>query len=644
MSCSLTLEPDTGQAFTVRLKPGDKRSRMEPVIARMSDACVFSDRSYEFVLSGEELAAMQSVTVYINDVVEQTVLREGRILFPGRDDGARLLFADCYGFVEITLAITFVDGEIVSYSAGCLPVLVRPGGFNNSVQSMVSYVYAHQELLRPQGSTDSDLASLAPAGNEPLAAQLLLAEEIAAVYESSFGYFKTNSRYKIDKVSKIDQFEHIQYVTPAMIQFITSHPEELRQVSSYPGIRIGNHIYQPEKTLSIQNECSFNIYENQVILGFIRKMAASIDELYEHCQSLLEQTPGNEQYGDEYIYSSFFIFHESHKKLEQGLKRIQSLRHKFTRLWVMYSNIFKIRPEIMTSEPRPSHIFLSVPQYHRIFVQIHKWFQNGVYDFSRESFMLSFIKISSLYEFYVLAKMVAYFKSRDYVLTITRKYVYPNLYKWKWKYQNTRGVNIFCFSRDKYRITLYYQPVIYDTDKDFAGGSGIGLLRNNTIPVFNSDEDGPWSGGHYYSPDYIIKIEMEGKTSASYLILDAKFSDHANVRKYYVRDLAFKYLFSVSPIQPGDQVAGMCILYGKGKPLDRMKSAYDCQLPKQQITPVAELLPLIESISHNMDDRHYHNFDVLISRVQQTLADTTQISAPVIGEAEDRVAAPVAAL
>ena len=55
----------------------------------------------------------------------------------------------------------------------------------------------------------------------------------------------------------------------------------------------------------MHNERSYDIYENRVILGFIRKMIDSVDELYEHCRSLLEQIPGNENYGDEYIYSSF---------------------------------------------------------------------------------------------------------------------------------------------------------------------------------------------------------------------------------------------------------------------------------------------------------------------------------------------------
>ncbi len=334
-------------------------------------------------------------------------------------------------------------------------------------------------------------------------------------------------------------------------------------------------------------------------------MIDSIEELSEHCNSLLEQIPGNENYGDEYIYSSFFMFAETKRMLEVGLTRLTTLRTRFTRLWTMYSGILKIKPEIITIEPRPTHVFLSVPQYNRIFVQIHKWFQFGIYDFTKENFMLSFIKISSLFEGYLLLKMIEYFQSRGYVLESTGKCVYPT--RRNWKYKNTKCVNTFLFENDRYKLTLYYQPVIYDTNESRI--NGIHLIRNNSIPVINGDGDDNRSGGHYYTPDYLIK--MEGDSSTRYLILDAKFSDLACVRRYHVRDLAFKYLFSISPVQPADTVVGLCIIYGKCKSSDQIQSAYDKQLQNQKITPITELLPLMESIAN---DNHYNNLDVLMRK------------------------------
>ena len=606
-TCSLTLQPYGKPSFSIELSENDRRkSSIEQIITKSPDVCVFSDLSYEFALSCEETIVVQDVNVYINDVHEPSVYNNGRIMFPGGGSSDRRIFMDCYGFVEISLVVSDNDGNEYQYTSEYLPVLVRRGELNNAVKAMVNYVYSNQELLLLNGEPKAkNPANLKESGYQNLSAQIILAEEIAAVYESSFGYFKANSRFKIDKISKVDRFEHLQYVTPATVQFIATHPEELRRMSSYSGIRIGNSVYQPEKTFSMHNERSYDIYENQVVLGFIRKMIDSIDELYEHCCSLLEQIPGNENYGDEYIYSSFFMFTETKRMLENGLARLTNLRTKFAHLWTMYSGALKIKPEIIIHEPRPSHVFLSVPQYNRIFVQIHKWFQFGIYDFTKENFMLSFIKISSLYEGYLLAKMITYFQSRGYVIEGTRKHVYPT--RRNWKYKNTNCVNTFFFRNDRHKLTLYYQPVIYDTDE--SGINGIGLIRNNSIPVLKGDSDDNWLGSHYYSPDYLIK--MEDDSSARYLILDAEYSDLACVRRHHVRDLAFKYLFSISPVRPADTVVGLCIIYGKCKSSNQIQSAYDKQLQNQQITPITELLPLIESIAN---DEHYSNLDELMRK------------------------------
>lgn len=150
---------------------------------------------------------------------------------------------------------------------------------------------------------------------------------------------------------------------------------------------------------------------------------------------------------------------------------------------------------------------------------------------------------------------------------------------------------------------MYYQPVIFDVEQNSV--NGVGLYRNNSISVF-AGEDDDRQGGHYYVPDYLIKVKSVDETK--YLIIDAKFSYIHSVRRFYVKDLAFKYLFSISPINDKDIIKGMCIMYGKCSEQDVMQSAYDKKLPNNDILPKAELIPLMESISN---DEQYNKFDAL---------------------------------
>lgn len=558
-------------------------------------------------LNCEDLNRIADVRVYVNDVLESSVYNNGRIYFPSRGISNRRIFLDCYGFAELSITLILVDGQECTLNSEYLPILVRREELNNSVEAMARFVYNNQEWLLLNGELKPKKPSgLKENGYRSLATQILLAEEIAAIYESSYGYFKANSRFKLEKMSVIERLERIQYVTQGTLSYTATHPEYLRQVNSTQGIFIGNRVYQPQKTETVQNTRSYDIYENRVILAFLRNMIDSVQSLQGYCCNLLSKIPNDEDYSSEYIYSSFFMFSETRKMIEDGKTQLEKLSEKFTYLWGMYSDILRIPLDQHIVPPRPTAIFLSVPQYNRISVRIHQWFSFGIYNFSKEHFMLSFIKISALYESYLLAKFLCYFRDRGYSLESSRRCVYP--VSKRWKYKNTSVRNTFVLKNDQKRITLYYQPVIFDTDQRSV--NGIGLYRNNSISVYAGNEDDCRQGGHYYVPDFLIKIEENG--DSRYMIVDAKFSDYSSVRRYYVKDLVFKYLFSISPIEENELVCGLCIMYGKCKSKERLQTAYDKQILGTEIYPFIEIFPLIEGID---SAGQYEKMDRLLKKL-----------------------------
>lgn len=558
-------------------------------------------------LNCEDLNRIADVRVYVNDVLESSVYNNGRIYFPSRGISNRRIFLDCYGFAELSITLILVDGQECTLNSEYLPILVRREELNNSVEAMARFVYNNQEWLLLNGELKPKKPSgLKENGYRSLATQILLAEEIAAIYESSYGYFKANSRFKLEKMSVIERLERIQYVTQGTLSYTATHPEYLRQVNSTQGIFIGNRVYQPQKTETVQNTRSYDIYENRVILAFLRNMIDSVQSLQGYCCNLLSKIPNDEDYSSEYIYSSFFMFSETRKMIEDGKTQLEKLSEKFTYLWGMYSDILRIPLDQHIVPPRPTAIFLSVPQYNRIFVRIHQWFSFGIYNFSKEHFMLSFIKISALYESYLLAKFLCHFRDRGYSLESSRRCVYP--VSKRWKYKNTSVRNTFVLKNGQKRITLYYQPVIFDTDQRSV--NGIGLYRNNSISVYAGNEDDCRQGGHDYVPDFLIKIEENG--DSQYMIVDAKFSDYSSVRRYYVKDLVFKYLFSISPIEENELVCGLCIMYGKCKSKERLQTAYDKQILGTEIYPFIEIFPLIEGID---SAGQYEKMDRLLKKL-----------------------------
>lgn len=614
--CSLDLISHGKGSFRIFLSESDReQGSVERIINNFSARNgIFADLSYKFILNTKGFA-IKGVHVYVNDSYEYSTYNNdnGEICFPakGKDIGDRKIFLDCYGFVELTLSLVLDDDTEKMWFSDYLPVLVKKGELNDSVEAMVKYICNHQETLLFNGvPKPKNMVGLKDGEYKNLDMQILLAQDIAVIYESNYAYFKMNSRSQLKKNSVIEQFERLNCITSATLEYIVSHPEELKAVSAEVGIRIRNQVFQPRKTLLLQNVNSCDIYENRIVLGFLRKMIDEVGKLRERCEVLLQQIPKLPASGDlsvEYVYSPFFMFAETQRALEKGVQRLSTLYSKFAKLWRMYQDSLSISVDILNVVPRPTAVFMSVPQYKRIFVNIHKWFNFGGYDLGKEKFMLSFIKISFLYENYLLAKMVAYFEVRGYNLKDVRCCKYP--IKSNWLHKNTQCNNTFRFIKEDIVLTLYYQPVIFSTNQKNV--NGVGLYRNNSISIGRRDEESKYLGGEYYVPDYLVKVDDESKHVSKYLIMDAKFSAENSVRKYYLKDLAFKYLFSVSPIDDVDRVIGMCIIYGKCKEKERSQSVYDRQFPDTIITPIAEILPLIEGVGTG---EHYNRLDALFKK------------------------------
>lgn len=599
--CSLTLKPYGKPAVSIPMNNAEtQQSQMDRIIEQAnSPKSIYSHLSYEFTIEGMDLSKIEGVYVYINDCYESCSYKNGVIRFPDKDVSDRRIFRDCYGFVEITLNIQLNDGSELNLCSEYLSVLVKKGQLNDSVKAMVQFVYSHQEDLLLNGDPKAkELANLKEKGCQNLDAQILLAEEIIRVYEYSYGYFKANCRFKIEKKESVDYLEKLQYITPTTMQYIASHPEQLRQVNSTIGVRVNNRVYHPNKTLVVKDCHSHDIYENRIVVGFLRTMIFNMDTLIENIDSLLKKVSVKTEPVGEYVCSSLFIFSHTAEMLQKCRDRLIIINQKVTQLWQLYRSIMSVETVEVQDTPKPTPLFMSIPQYNKIFLVIYQWFSYGIYDFEKERFMLSLIKISSLYESYVLAKFIQHLKCHGFKLKTPQKRAYPPVHQ-NWKYTNTTCNNTFVFHGDNKCITIYYQPVIYDFDSRQV--NGIGLYRNTSISIDQTEKkkDAEWKN-KYYTPDYVIKTEMNG--IERYIILDAKFSTEDNVKKYYLAELSFKYLFSISSIAENQPVDGLCIVYGQCDPANKMQSVYDKKIGSKHISPFADMLPLIEGVNADSHD------------------------------------------
>lgn len=568
--------------------------------AKLSTSFVFCDHKYQAQLINSA-EPIENLRVFVNGEPIRINYSpdSGHITFFDDSFGARI-FQECYGFVQITVLYNDTSGNQFLRDTEYIQVMVRKGRQNDSVRRITEYVYTQNAELLYGKSLPRETAGLKDNAKKTLESRILLLERIAVVYEENYRYFKTNCRFKTVSHERVDHFEKLQYVSSNTLQYIAQHPEELQPVHYSTGIKVGRNFYQPNKTLITDNVKSVDIYENQVVIGFLMYLNAEIARIEQELISITSSVPQQIFETDDYVTSSYFIYANTIASLKILLTDVKKLRQKYDYLYISYSAVLPVKVTPVTSLPRFTHLFKSIQQYHQIYQCAISWFSMGAFDLSEENFMLSFIKMSALYEVYVLAKIIAFFKSAGFELADTNRLLYP--VSSTSRFRNAHCNNVYVFKKDISTVTVYYQPVIFSTD--MSSFSGIGLYRNTAISFPDSDAGSiiqrrTQSNNPMYTPDFLLKYETEGSTGARYLLADAKFSTVKTVRTHQVAKLAYKYLFSISPVSASDTVVGLCVFNGQSDTdTDKAYNIYDFDLANT-ISPKAEIITLTENSTEN---------------------------------------------
>lgn len=528
---------------------------------------------------------------------------DGMITFHDRSVSSKI-FQECYGFIQITLVIEDDQGIQTVLDTPYIQVMVRKSRKNEAVKRMTEYVYRkNAEFLSGNKPLPKSPSGLKGVTNKTLEAKILLLKKISVVFEENYRYFKTNSRFKTIPKERIEHFEKLQYVSRNTMRFIAQHPEELQRVTHSSGIKIGSFRYQPNKTLITSNEKTYDIYENRVIVGFLATLVRELGKIEKELSGIVTKVPHKPMESGEYVSSSYFIYATTISSLRVILEDVKKLHQKFITLHGSYAEILPVSRQYISALPKLTPVFKSVPQYHQIYDCAVAWFTKGAFSLDEEKYMLSFLKISSLYEVYVLAKVIEFFKDSGYSMTVNAKITYP--FSSQTLYENTTCNNYFVLKKGASTVTVYYQPVIYSTNKQTAGN--IGLFRNNSISFPGHDGASRIDRAYgseekfIYTPDYLIKYEYEGQSGARYLIADAKFSTVNTVKVHQVAKLAYKYLFSLSSFTPEDSIVGLCIFNGQSyNEIDTITNVYDFAPPGRQICPRADILTLTENEENNL--------------------------------------------
>ena len=500
-------------------------------------------------------------------------------------------FLDCYGVVRISV---YIDG--VLYTSPSLSVFVNGGEQNRNIEKMIDFIYNNSDnYLYENHSKNEKRNGVGETGKKSVQVKINILEEIKKLFVDLLSFFKNSPHTKLINKDKIASFEKLRDITPQTIRHIITHVDELQVTDINSGIICNKQYYQPKTTLVKSVHYTQNNYENQCVLGFLKELIKSMQEMQTTVDYYLNKT---KQYRviNGYRESKYYIYRKSRESLENYHNSISKLLKDFKHLYFSYKKILRSDVVDLKGMPNFTPVFKKIKPYRQVFEFMHKWFNSGEYDLSKDELVLSFLSTSKIYEYYCLIKLKSALLSNGF--TINRGYKYE--YREDRYYKNTRYNNTFQFSKEDIIITLYYQPKVCngnDLQSSLFDSNEILLYRNSSLSLNNYELRGKHC---YYTPDYIIKISKQDK--AYYWIMDAKFSKEKNIQEYQLTDLVWKYLFSISAVKSTDEKPGLIIFCGKSS----KSGSYnynDISYNTRIISPTTELVNL-SALTSNEDSEY----------------------------------------
>ena len=463
--------------------------------------------------------------------------------------GIKRFFSCMWGYAQIVVIVKFFNKEVKNYYYSklinvYLDSIKDSNYIKSSVEKMISYVIDNNQVILQYLSREK-YTLINQNIYKTLMTEIKLLKDIIECYDKNYSYFMRDLKYKLITEVEVDDFNKIKKITPDTIKYISKNPYELQSVNYNTGINILKRNFKPNNVMMCKSKEDYNIYENQVIIGFIMTLISYTEKEINKINEKIKSKKYNS------LNRTIFFFYDVY------LNELKNILPALEEMYCKYRRIIRCNHYILEERPISTSILLRGGHYREVFINIEKWFDKSNYKFDDDKDLITtFQTADQIYEYYCLIKLIKVIQSTGFENKVSEFFKYDNC-DYTYEYNNT-----FEFYRNNNieKITLYYQPVIYS----YQMKNDITLYRTN-------------GRNTYYIPDYLIKIEIEDKIK--YIILDAKWQTLNTIKNYTLNEIMRKYVMSIDDYY-GNKIDAVILLQGRND--NTIKYEYkDSELSKE---------------------------------------------------------------
>lgn len=348
--------------------------------------------------------------------------------------------------------------------------------------------------------------------------------DVVNVYKQNYSKFKTKAKHSVTTQNRVTKVNKVSTVSQDNIHWLMNNLDVLYEVPT-SGISVGSCNYIPYEMSSLQYERNYSIYENQIIVGLLRKLFKQTSELIHEQEKMLQRETDtlnrlkkiSQEY---YVYTVLSIKRKYLETINRRQSSLRELHHQLGLLYKRYSDLFGCQGIVFDSIPKRTKVFSELAHYKRVYNLIVNYEKYASIEFDREKIISSIKTIDKLYEYYCLIKLLKMFINSGYSFIheekMSKNYSYsPNSLRYS---PDTNVANTYYLENDKYNVILYYEPIIYNYQTGATNGIELYRTTDNKL--------------NYYCPDFLISFTNKITGQTQYYILDAKYSNRFNLRKY----------------------------------------------------------------------------------------------------------------
>lgn len=493
------------------------------------------------MLNDEEIGTfsssfVESITNSIRIPVEWKKRREG--------SNYRQIFLLQYDVVCLSLRVMKGD-DIQEYDTDYLLCVSRNQDEYESVQNMIKQIMDFQDdkvnkwVFHVPGE-ELLLGSIMNGGYRKNSSKSLtsfceLLGEIYRVYRKNLSMFRSHAKCNLSRKDLVMPYQNTRQFSTNEINWLITNLDQLNSVSHETSIQYSGRNYLPQRIRSSQLVQNSDVYENQIILGFLKMV---INKL-----KLIGQSYRNELNDEQLLYirlkkledkwGSAPILTIKRYQLQRGEKligKLEELLKLYQELYYSYTLLLKCNEEIITYIPRRTKTFQTIRHYSDIYDLFIKWFRYGDFSLYKEKLFLRIKKLDKLYEYYCTLHLLKMLRDQGFNLNESSHSIQSYTYENAPLYIPEKSIpNTYELRNEQYETTFYYQPVIYGWNSKTRNGISLYKTQNGTL-----------------TPDFLLKIRSIHNSMETYAILDAKFSTRNTIETYNWDEMLKKYILQIA--------------------------------------------------------------------------------------------------